>query len=207
MSTAAHPPITFPRQDLAVPTDPIFRLSVAQYHDMIRSGILTADDPVELLEGWLVPKMPKNPPHRVVTELAAAALRSIVPPGWYVTTQEPVTTRTSEPEPDISVIRGQPRDYIDHHPGPADLAMLVEVADSSINRDRGIKRFAYARAGVPIYWIIDVSARRVEIYTQPSGPVEQPAYGSVQECGEGEMLPIRIEGREVGKIAVEDMLP
>jgi Uma2 family endonuclease len=203
MSTAAYPPV----EAQSVPTDPIFRLSVEQYHEMIRSGILTADDRVELLEGWLVLKMSKNPPHRVATELAADALRLVVPQGWYVTTQEPVTTSTSEPEPDISVVRGRPRDYVDRHPGPEHLAMVVEVADSSISRDRGIKRRAYARAGVPIYWIVDVAERRVEICTLPTGPAEQPAYGAVQQYGQDEMLPVIIGGQEVGRIAVRDILP
>jgi len=207
MSTVAHRSIQVQRQDLSVPTEPIFRLSVQQYHDMIQAGILTADDPVELLEGWLVPKMPKNPPHRVTTELAAEALRSVVPPGWYVTNQEPVTTSTSEPEPDISVVQGRPRDYTDRHPGPEHLAMVVEISDSSISRDRGIKRRAYARAGVPIYWIIDVTERRVEIHTHPTGPAEQPTYASVQHYSVDEMLPVLIGDREVGRIAVRDILP
>ena len=193
MSTAAYPP---------VPTDPIFRLSVDQYHDMIRSGILTPYDRVELLEGWLVPKMSKNPPHRVATELAADALRSIVPAGWYVTTQEPVTTSTSEPEPDISVVKGRPRDYVNRHPGPEHLAMLVEIADSSIGRDKGINRLAYARAGVPVYWIVDVIERRVEICMRPTGSVEQPGYGLVESYGQDEMLPVSIGGQEIGRIAV-----
>jgi len=207
MSTAAHPPFEVQGLDLAVPTDPILRLSVSQYHEMIRSGILTEDDRVELLEGWLVPKMSKNPPHSVATELAAAALRSVVPPEWYVRTQEPVTTGTSEPEPDVSVVRGRPRDYVDYHPGPEHLAIVLEIADSSISRDRGIKRRIYARAGVSVYWIVDVTARRVEICTGPTGPAEQPEYASIRSFGHDELLPVLIDGREVGRIAVRDILP
>ncbi len=207
MSTAIHPPSESRGHDLTVPTDPILRLSVGQYHEMIRSGILTKDDRVELLEGWLVPKMSKNPPHCVATELAAAALRSVVPTGWYVRTQEPVTTDTSEPEPDVSVVHGQPRDYIDRHPGPEQLAMVLEIADSSLSRDRGIKRRIYARAGVSVYWIVDVTAGRVEICTRPSGPAEQPEYASIEPFGQDELLPVLIGGEEVGGIAVRDTLP
>jgi Uma2 family endonuclease len=207
MSTATHPSLGTERHDLCVPTDPIFRLSVGQYHEMIRSGILTVDDRVELLEGWLVPKMSKNPPHSVATELVAAALRSVVPPGWYVRTQEPLTTKTSEPEPDVSVVRGRPRDYVERHPGPEDLAMVLEIADSSISRDRGIKRRIYARAGVAVYWIVDVTERRVEICTRPTGPAEQPEYALIQSFGQDELLPVLIDGQEVGPIAVRDILP
>jgi Uma2 family endonuclease len=207
MSTIAHPPLDFQRQEPSVPMDPIFRLSVDQYHEMIRSGILRDDDQVELLEGWLVPKMSKNPPHRVATELAAAALRSIVPPGWYVSTQEPVTTSTSEPEPDLSVVKGGPRDYIKGHPQPEHLAMVMEIADSSLSRDRGIKLRAYAYAGVPVYWLVDVTERRVEVCTLPTGPAENPAYGSVQPYAQDDLLPVVIGGREAGRIAVRDILP
>ena len=207
MITAAHPSISLPPGDPDVPSDPIFRLSVSQYHEMIRAGILTSEDRVELLEGWLVKKMSKNPPHRVATELAAAALRALVPTGWYVTAQEPITTSASEPEPDISIVRGSPRDYTKSHPGPEHVALLVEVADSSISRDRGIKRHVYARAGVPVYWIVDVNDRRIECFTLPSGPTSEPAYQSVQYFGEAETIPLVIAGQEVGLIAVCDILP
>src|SRR6266851_3947866 len=94
------------KQSAAVPTDVIWRFSVDQYHAIIRAGILTEDDPVELLEGWLVTKMPKNPRHRVVTRLIREALENLGAPGWYVDTQEPLTTADSEPEPDVMVVRG-----------------------------------------------------------------------------------------------------
>src|SRR6476469_4194244 len=84
----------------AVPTEPIFRLTVAQYHEMIRRGILAADDPIELLEGWLITKMSKNPPHRIATKKLLRALERLIPSGWYVDSQEPITTIDSEPEPD-----------------------------------------------------------------------------------------------------------
>ena len=79
----------------AVSIDDIWRLRVDQYHAMIRTGILTEDDPVELLEGWLVVKMPQNPPHRVTVRLTYKALESIVPTNWYIDTQAPITTADS----------------------------------------------------------------------------------------------------------------
>ena len=75
----------------ALPNDLIWRLKVDQYHQMILTGILTDDDPVELLEGWLVLKMPKSPLHRATTRLVRQAVDSILPPGWYVDAQEPIT--------------------------------------------------------------------------------------------------------------------
>src|SRR5919106_6095054 len=91
-------------QSATISTEVIWRFNVDQYHAMIRTGILTEDDPVELLEGWLVTKMPKNPRHGVVTQQTREALARVLPSGWYVNTQEPITTVDSEPEPDIAVV-------------------------------------------------------------------------------------------------------
>src|SRR5437899_3211819 len=125
MSVLTQPISLTNGRSAAVPAEPIYRLSVAQYHAMIRADILTEDDPVELLEGWLVVKMPKNPPHRLSTGLTRTALERVVPAGWYVDTQEPITLEDSEPEPDVAVVRGDRRQYADHHPGPQDLALSV----------------------------------------------------------------------------------
>ena len=207
MSVVTQPDPQLNGQPATVPTEPIWRLSVAQYHEMIRTGIVTEDDPVELLEGWLVQKMGKNPPHRLAKRLTREALERLVPPGWYVEEQEPVTTDDSEPEPDVSVVRGQPRQYLDHHPGPQDVALLVEVSDATLGRDRGLKKRVYARARVPVYWIVNLPERRVEVYSDPSGPAEQPDYRQRQGYGEADEVPLVIDGREVGRIPVRELLP
>jgi Uma2 family endonuclease len=194
-------------QSAAVSTDVIWRFSVDQYHAMIRAGILTEDDPVELLEGWLVTKMPKNPHHRVATRLIRQALESILPPGWYVDTQEPLTTIDSEPEPDVMVVRGEPRHYLDRHPGPQDVALVVEVADSTLQRDRSLKKRLYAAAEIPVYWIVNLLESQIEVYTNPSGPGEQPDYHQQQNYGPADVVPMVIEGRELGCLAVQDLLP
>jgi Uma2 family endonuclease len=191
----------------AVPNDLIWRLSVDQYHAMLRGGILTEDDPVELLEGWLVTKMPKNPPHRVATRLTLKALEKIVPAGWYVDAQEPITLETSEPEPDVTVVRGETRDYHDHHPGPGDLALIVEVADTTLARDRGSKKRAYARARIPVYWIVNLPENHLEVYTQPSGQAEEPDYRQRQDYGLDESVPLLVAGQEVGSLPVRELFP
>jgi len=194
-------------QGVAVPNDYIWRLSVEQYHEMIRAGILTDDDPVELLEGWLVVKMPKNPPHRLVTGLTRSALERLLPGGWYVDAQEPVTTETSEPEPDVVVVRGERRQYADHHPGPQDLALVVEVSDATLPRDRGLKKRVYARNSIPVYWIVNLVDGQVEVYTDPTGPAEQPDYRQRQDYQPADELPLTIEGKEVGRVLVRELLP
>jgi Uma2 family endonuclease len=191
----------------AVPPDVIWRLSVDQYHAMIHAGILTDDDPVELLEGWLVAKMPKNPLHRAVTRLLRQVLERLVPAEWYVDSQEPITTDDSEPEPDVVVVRGETRHYLDRHPGPHDAGLVIEVADTTLQRDRGFKKRLYARASIPVYWIVNLSDNQCEVYTEPSGPKPQPDYRQRQDYGRSDVMPVVLAGVEVGRIAVQEFLP
>lgn len=188
---------------LGIRTDELLRLSVAQYHAMRDAGILRASDMVELLDGLLVPKMTKRPPHALVCGLTSDALRAAVPPGYFVRDQDPVTTADSEPEPDIAVIRGERRDYADHHPGPGDAVLVVEVADDSLHRDRTTKAAVYARAGVACYWVVDLRGRAVEVYTEPSD-------GGYRQCVSrtvGSSLELKIDGSVVGRLPVADLLP
>jgi len=191
----------------AIPNDLILRLSIEQYHAIIQAGILTDDDSVELLEGWLVFKMPKNPPHRVTTRLVRTALENILPAGWYVDSQEPITLSNSEPEPDIVVVRGDTRQYLDRHPGAEDIALIIEVSDTTLQRDRTVKKRIYARAGISIYWIVNLVEEQVEVYSQPLVEVEQPDYSQRLDFGRSAVIPIIIEGIEIGAIAVDALLP
>ena len=208
LSTAAPPVSPAPvAAAAAVPTEPIWRLTVEQYHQMIRGGILTENDPVELLEGWLVAKMSKNPPHRVATRRARERLAAALPAGWYVDAQEPITTLDSEPEPDVVIVRGASDDFSDRHPNPDEVPLVVEVADASLWRDRTIKKRAYARAGIAVYWIVNLIDRRVEMYSDPTGPSDQPDYRRRSEHADGDTVVLMVEDRPVHQIAVADLLP
>ncbi len=187
--------------------EPIWRLSVDQYHEMIRAGILTDEDPVELLDGCLVTKMPKNPPHNKYSRLVRDRLFSISPPGYYADSQAAMTLATSEPEPDAMLVRDDGNGFGDSNPGPRDVALVVEVADTSLRRDRGIKRRLYAEAGIPAYWIVNLVEGCLEVYTEPSGPVEKPDYAHKEVLRPGDSAPVMIEGREVGRVAVQEILP
>lgn len=190
-----------------VPCERIWRLSVEQYHRMIRAGILGEDDPVELLDGWLVVKMIKTPPHSVATELTRDALAGLLPAAWHVRSQEPITLERSEPEPDVSVVRGDRRDYRERHPGPGDIALVVEVADVSLKRDRTTKKRVYAAAGIAAYWIVNLIDRCVEVYTEPTGAATEPDYRKQQVCGEGDSVAVLVDGKETARVAVEELLP
>lgn len=198
----------------AVPQDLIWRMGVEQYHAMIRSGILTDDDPVELLEGWLVFKMPKNPPHRAATRLIREALESIIPAGWYVDSQEPITLADSEPEPDVAVIRGDTRQYLDRHPGPGEVGLVIEVSDTTLQRGkrshalgyRTSKKRAYARAGIPTYWIVNLPEKHIEAYSQPTAAAGA-TYELRQDYSLTSNIPVRLETTCIGLLPVNELLP
>jgi Uma2 family endonuclease len=183
------------------------QITVDKYHAMIDAGILTEDDPVELLEGHLVVKTPKTPPHRVATGSARKALEEILPPGWFVDSHEPITTLESEPEPDVTVVRGDSDDFAQRHPGPQDLGLLVEVADSTLARDRGTKKRIFARARVAVYWIVNLVDMQIEVHAVPTGPAEQPDYRQKQVYKRGESIPVVLDGKEIGTVEVNSLLP
>jgi Uma2 family endonuclease len=174
---------------------------------MVQAGILTADDRVELLEGWLVAKMTKNPPHRIATRRTRVSLESLVGAGWYVDTQEPVVTADSEPEPDVAVIRGKTEDYADHNPGADRVGLVVEIADVTLLRDRRLKTRIYGHAGIPVYWILNLIDRRLEVFTNPTGASDAPGYGSETIYGADQQVPLALDGVELGRLLVHDLLP
>ncbi len=135
---------------------------------MIETGILTTDDRVELLEGQIIQMSPQQPPHAATTQRAANYISSLLVERAYIRMQLPITVSpNSEPEPDIAVVRIHPREYIDHHPAPDEIFLLVEVADSTLPRDRSLKARIYARAGIADYLILDVNNRQVYVLRQP----------------------------------------
>lgn len=186
---------------------PIHRLSVEQYHAMLDAGILTPDDKVELLDGFLAAKMGKNPPHRRADRRVRLAIERVTPKGWYVEPQEPVTFAQSEPEPDVAVIRGESDDYVDCHPGPDDIGVVVEISDTTLRSDQTDKATFYAEARVPYYWLLNIPMRWLEVRSEPSGPGNAPAYGRLEVFGEGDTVPLVLDGVEAGRVAVRDLLP
>jgi Uma2 family endonuclease len=190
-----------------VPPEPVRRFTVDEYHRMIEVGILHSGDPFELLEGWIVPKMTRNPPHDVALVLTEAAIGARLPANWHRRGQSAVTTAESEPEPDLAVVRGRPRDYLNRHPGPQDMGLAIEVADASLQRDRTVKARIYARAAIPVYWIVNVVDRQVEVYADPTGPDPDPTYRQRRDYFPGDLVPFVLDGVEMGPIPASDLLP
>jgi len=183
------------------------RFSVAEYHKLIEIGILTEDDNLELLEGYLVHKMSRNPPHDATLQLIQATLPQLLPAGWCLRMQSAITVGGSEPEPDGAIVRGDARTYSSRHPGAADIGLVIEVADTTLAGDRADKGRIYARADITFYWIVNLVDRQVEVYTIPSGPIVSPAYAQRQDFRMGADVALMLDGIAAASIAVRDLLP
>jgi Uma2 family endonuclease len=186
---------------------PARRLSVSEYQTLIHSGHFAHDENFELLEGWMVPKMSRNPPHDLSMTLVLRFLGKLLPANWFCRPQAAITTADSQPEPDVAVVLGPERRYGDHHPGPAEIAIVVEAADSTLADDRNVKGGIYARAGIEVYWIVNLVDRCVEVYTEPTGSGENARYRAHEVFSNGQSLPWRVGGGDCGTIAVADLLP
>ncbi|HEY4261919.1 MAG TPA: Uma2 family endonuclease [Schlesneria sp.] len=184
-----------------------WRFSLDQYHAMIDRGILQSDDPIEFLEGVLVPKLTRNPLHRIALAHLRDTLQGLVSVGWHLESQEAITLETSEPEPDLAIVRGQVDDYPDRHPGSGDLAFVAEVSDSTLVSDRTLKKRIYAQAGIIEYWIVNLVERQIEVYSDPTGPLTQPEYRVRRVFTAGQTIPVAVGGVEIGFVAVSRILP
>jgi Uma2 family endonuclease len=140
-----------------------------EYERLIDHGFLDEDEPIELLDGLLLVKEPQHSPHRTAVLLVAKALERAFGEGWFVQTQSPIILDDrSEPEPDVCVVRGSPRDYVDSHPTRP--ALIVEVAQAGLRRAQGRRATVYARARIADYWIVNLIDRVLEVHREPARP-------------------------------------
>lgn len=143
---------------------PRHKLRVTDYHRMIEAGILTSDDRVELIEGDLIEIAPTGPEHADYIDYISETLRALT--ALKVRLQHPITLpEHSEPEPDIALVT--PKRYWKAHPLPGDVQMIVEVADTSLEKDKKVKVPLYARFNIPEVWIVDVQRQVVECFWDP----------------------------------------
>lgn len=204
--TVATPPIpTAPTPRSLV--DDLYRFSVDQYHQLFQIGVLDDSTRTELLAGWIIDKMTHNPGHDATVDRLAELIRDRVPKPWRVRVQSAITTADSEPEPDIVVAEGPADRYNQRHPGPADIQILTEVADTSLDRDRKLKAAVYAQAGISAYWIVNLPESLVEVYTQPTGPAPTPQYQQIDRFGPNDAIPLTVAGEALPPIPVKEILP
>ena len=192
--------------DLEIPPFPVRRWSVGEYQLFSRLGILDEDDQLELLDGWIAHKMTKNPRHDGTVDEINRLLSGLIPAGWYVRTQNVLLTPDSAPEPDLAVVRGVPKNYLRRHPTGADVALVIEVADSSVERDR-LKAAIYARAGVPTYWLVNLVEDQIEVYREINGAGREAGYGCESVFADSSPIPLCVVGAERIEIPAANLLP
>jgi Uma2 family endonuclease len=189
---------------LESPPFPVRRWTVSEYRQLAGSGLLQDAERLELVEGWIVPKMTHNPPHVWAVSRMERMLKPLLGSGSYIRIQVPITTRDSEPEPDVAVVAGNENDYLHKHPSTGDIALVVEVADASLNKDRR-KAKIYAEAGIPHYWIVNLLAGVIECFTDPDPAARLYRSTTVREKGDD--LPLSLPGGAPATLSVSDLLP
>lgn len=195
--------------------DRMARIDVDQYHRMLDAGILREGEPIELLDGFLVYKdrsgrgddpMTIGKRHQLVVKLLTRVERLLDPHGCHLQIQGAITLPPHhEPEPDGAIVRGQPRDYVDRHPGPVDVSSVIEVAESSLGADRTSKLAIYAAAGIPQFVLINLIDNRIELFEEPV-----PSTGRYQRSsllGPGDAVPLHLGGSTRLGIPASDLLP
>jgi Uma2 family endonuclease len=145
----------------------VTKYSVDDYEEMIRLGVVTERDRVELVRGEIVPKIAIGPRHSTCVKGLNLLLTQRAAGRAIVGIQDPVRLPDSEPEPDISLVRPPKERYRTGHPQPTDIFLIVEVADSSLDDDRNIIRPLYAQSGIPELWIVNLRADCLEVYRGP----------------------------------------
>jgi Uma2 family endonuclease len=145
----------------------ITRYSVDDYEEMIRLGVLSENDRVELIRGEILTKMPIGPRHAASVTGLNEALGVQLTGRASLRIQDPIRLSDSELEPDLSVVRRRADRYAAGHPRPADILLIAEVSDSSLDEDRTVKKALYAEAGIVEYWIINLVDDCLEVYRDP----------------------------------------
>jgi hypothetical protein len=193
---------TFPELDIPEATH-FWRWSKPDYERLVREGFLTASDRVEFLDGYLVKKMSQNPPHRSSLMKLHLKLMGILPVDWLVMNQAPIELSGSFPEPDLMVVRGPLGAYDSRHPASSEVGIVIEVSDTTLSTDRGLKKKLYAESIIEFYWVVNLPDLRIEVYSDPS----PQGYGTSLIYLAADEVPVMLDGAEVGRLRVVDLLP
>ena len=185
-----------------------YKLTIDQYMRISEKQILTDNDRrFELLDGIIVETMTKGAPHDFVVSQLGEVFRLVLPS--HMSIREEKTLTLGEywcPEPDLIVVFGRNSEFRQRHPIGGEVAMIIEVSDSTYLKDRGGKWIGYAGARLPVYWIVRLETGSVEVYTDPCGKEETAYYQNMTTYSIGESVPIQIGGRDIASIPVEEIL-
>ncbi len=146
-----------------------YRLTVEDYHRVGETGILSEDTRVELLYGEIIERSPINSPHAGMVNKLNRLLNQLLGAQFIISVQDPIVLGPdSEPEPDIAVLKMRSDLYSEAHPRAEDVLLVIEVAGSSLQKDRQVKMPLYAEAGIPEAWVIDLEGKTIEVYSSPT---------------------------------------
>ena len=178
------------------------RFTVQQYYQMGAAGIFDEDARVELIEGEIIEMVPVGAAHAAIVDRLTHLFASKVKERAIVRVQNPVRlSDLSEPQPDIALLEFKSDYYSEAHPGPGDILLVIEVADTSLKYDRGRKIPLYAQMGIREVWLIDVSGRSVEVFRAPAGS----SYTDIATLPAGEQAaPQALPDIQIG---IEEIVP
>lgn len=187
-----------------------YRLTAAEYFRMVEGDVIPTDRRVGLWKGQLYEKMAKKMPHSVSSSKVNLALILALPEGWCLWPENPILVDDySAPLPDFSMVRGSADNYFRRNSVPklTEIGLVVEVADTSLKKNQTETLRTYAGAGLPCYWVVNLVARRVEVYSDP-GVVDGVArYAASAFFEPGTAVPLVLDGREIARIPAGDLLP
>ena len=177
--------------------------TVREFHQMAKADVFLEGDRVELLAGEIVEMTPVGSRHAACVKRLNAMLSSRLGSSMIVSVQDPIELgEHSEPQPDLAVLRFKAHFYRDAHPGPEDVLLVVEVADTSADVDRGVKVPLYARAGIPETWVIDLTDRTIDVYGAPG----HAAYAEHRRLRPDEVLTLSLPGGGPMEFRVKDLI-
>ena len=183
-----------------------YRFSVADFYRMIDLDFFARESRVGLWDGQVYEKMSKNPPHVASSIMMVTALGRVLPPGWSISAENPITIGPDlAPLPEFALLRGRGLDYSRRRPAAEDVGLLVEISESSLKLDTGVKLAAYAKAGISAYWVVNLVAHQVQVYRDPI--LAEGRYATTESFAPGTMIPLVLDGVVIGPIAASDLLP
>ncbi len=187
-----------------------YDLTIHLFSRMIESGIIPRDRRVFLRDGRLYEKMAKTRAHGFVGAAINRAVNRRLPDGWSLWPESTIVLNpTNAPLPDFALVRAaDPLDFAEpaRYPDPADIGLLIEVAVTSLNDDLTTALEQYARALIPVYWVVDVLGRRILVHTEPRLADGLGEYARVETYRPGQSLPLVLDGQEVASIPVDELL-
>ncbi len=204
LSIEMTPTAALPFDQNVIAPFPVRRFTLDEYHRMASSGALTASARVELINGWIVPKVTLNPPHAIVVTKLTRWMHRCIPETYSVRTQQPITLRpNSEPEPDLVIASDHDDAFARSHPVAGQVLLVIEVSDSSLDIDRNEKLALYAANQIPEYWIVNLVDGNVEVCKEPM----LNGYRQRQTFTDNDEIAVALNGVLFGQLAVDKILP